>query len=971
MTLPAAPEPLVPPRAVPGRQSGDQPIPGYRLLGLIGRGGAGEVWKCEAPGGLLKAIKFVSGVCDAPGGGPRADRDEVIRRVRSIRHPFLLSTERVEFVGDDLAIITELADRDLKTLWGECRRAGQAGIPRDRLLNYLREAAETLDLVNTQHDLRHLDIKPSNLFLVCNHVKIGDFGLAVLRSGRGAAPAATPYTAPEVLAGGSARQSDQYSLAVLYQEMLTGVLPFRGATPEELRQAHLRGQPDLEPLPGTDRSVVARALAGDPDLRFATCTELIKALVLGHVEMAVAPSGIRPAVPRPATAARPVARPVSTGRADPGRFREAADRPPPAVLSVPATPPAPGDGPPDPAEDDGELPVYQFVRCLNRTPLTEVWDVHDSRGRRRLAKILFGRAGADAAALNRLLALRHPVLAPLEFVQHTPGRLVLASEPIKKSLRDCLQECRSNGLPGVPRDRLLGWLREAAEALTELARREGLQHLGLNPRNLFLTGERVRVADFGVAQLLWLPTGEAVSRMNPRYSAPELVQGKLSPACDQYSLAVIYHELLTGQLPQGAGTGRPVSPADLQGLPGEERVALARALDPVPEHRWETCADLFDALGPSAVPRGVPAEVSRSAAHPVVTASATPDSPAEPEPDETASHVAEAESEREKPEREPDAPASDVTVPLPSRGVTGGKSIADLPAAPAEAEGPGRDADGRPEEAAAPASPLRSFVSGLFRRPDPGAAERPPAAEPLAEEPPTALEPEPEPPPEEAHAAPQPPADAAHTILESRFGVNLSAVTVRHRLDGVRRQWNGREVHGDHENLAFLMKPPRSFWQRFATQPVALEVHIQLKEAPAPGEATTEVAVAILPPRDARELDDPVARTLGQMLLECIRTSLAVQAKGRDQERLPWPHPLKLWPVHAGGRLGEPVECQGKDLSLNGIGFYVPGEPPPKVVRLQLPRTDQNPAMTVPARVVRVHSFGDGWHEVGAILLMR
>jgi serine/threonine protein kinase len=270
------------------KEAGAEPIPGYRLLTPLGTGGFGEVWKCEAPGGLQKAIKFVFGGLNSLDHGSAAAEEELraIQRVKAIRHPFLLSMERVEVIDGELVIVLELADKSLHDLLAESRAAGNDGIGRAELLGYLKETAEVLDVMNTQHDLQHLDIKPRNLFLISNHVKVGDFGLVnCLGGGDGsgrpnlALGAITPlYASPEVFEGTISRSSDQYSLAVVYVELLTGNLPFSGTNARQLLLQHLQAEPDLSCLPATDRPVVGRALAKDPQQRFPSCTDFVRAL---------------------------------------------------------------------------------------------------------------------------------------------------------------------------------------------------------------------------------------------------------------------------------------------------------------------------------------------------------------------------------------------------------------------------------------------------------------------------------------------------------------------------------------------------------------------------------------------------------------------------------------------------------------------------------------------------------------------
>ncbi len=266
------------------REPNAEPIAGYRLIEPLGSGGFGEVWKCEAPGGLFKAIKFVYGNLNSVDlDSVRAEQElHALQRIKEVRHPFVCSLDLIKVVEGELVIVMELADKSLHDLYLECQNAGMIGIPRDDLLRYLRDAAEALDHMNEKHGLQHLDVKPRNLFLISDRVKVADFGLVKhleRQSASGLLGGVTPlYAPPETFNGKISDRSDQYSLAIVYQELLTGQRPFVGKNVRALAQQHLQGEPELRPLPEAERPVVARALSKDPARRFPSCMSFLRAL---------------------------------------------------------------------------------------------------------------------------------------------------------------------------------------------------------------------------------------------------------------------------------------------------------------------------------------------------------------------------------------------------------------------------------------------------------------------------------------------------------------------------------------------------------------------------------------------------------------------------------------------------------------------------------------------------------------------
>jgi serine/threonine protein kinase len=149
------------------------------------------------------------------------------------------------------------------------------------------QVASALDYAHAQRVI-HRDVKPSNILISREgQAVLTDFGLALLTEvgTRGEVFGTPYYISPEqaISSAGAVPQSDQYSLAIIIYQMLTGILPFNAGNPMDTAIMHITQPPDapskMRPaLPAEADAVLLKALEKKPDERFTNCLEMAAAL---------------------------------------------------------------------------------------------------------------------------------------------------------------------------------------------------------------------------------------------------------------------------------------------------------------------------------------------------------------------------------------------------------------------------------------------------------------------------------------------------------------------------------------------------------------------------------------------------------------------------------------------------------------------------------------------------------------------
>jgi serine/threonine protein kinase len=252
----------------------------YKILGELGRGAMGVVYKAEDPN-LDRVVALKTIIVEAEDAAEYRKRFFMeAKAAGKLNHPHVVTTfDCGDHDGMAYLAMELLEGTDLRT------RLTKDGVTPLEAVDIARQVAEGLAYAH-ERGIVHRDIKPGNIMLdEQGRAKIMDFGLARMRiadhkTTTGMVLGTPRYMSPEQIAGQPVdARSDIFSLGIVLYEMLTGTRLFSGEGIEQVQHSILNVDPVpptrvIPTLPAMLDFVVARALKKDPAVRYQDAREL-------------------------------------------------------------------------------------------------------------------------------------------------------------------------------------------------------------------------------------------------------------------------------------------------------------------------------------------------------------------------------------------------------------------------------------------------------------------------------------------------------------------------------------------------------------------------------------------------------------------------------------------------------------------------------------------------------------------------
>jgi tetratricopeptide (TPR) repeat protein len=274
-------------RSLDGLAVGQRLANRYDILGELGRGGMGRVYRArDLDLGEPVAIKTL--LTPSEGSAANDDEERLLRELqicRRVSHPNVVRVFDLGRFEGGIFITMELLEGQML----EELIVKDQPIPLERIRFFLSEIAAGLQEAHSL-GIVHRDLKPSNVIVTERRLKILDFGIARMTgfdnrlTRTGFAFGSPMYMSPEQLLGQQLDgRSDLYALGILAYALIGGREPFSDDNPAVLALMHLRDEiPDIRQLrpdlPNPWIGFIARLLAKEPDQRYASAQEVLAVL---------------------------------------------------------------------------------------------------------------------------------------------------------------------------------------------------------------------------------------------------------------------------------------------------------------------------------------------------------------------------------------------------------------------------------------------------------------------------------------------------------------------------------------------------------------------------------------------------------------------------------------------------------------------------------------------------------------------